>query len=153
MKDRVIGKVDVKTGRTLVAANPAGAFVECQLAAGDGSQETFLADHVIAATGYKVDLDKLSFLDERIRSGIQTLQGGPILSSSYESSVPGLYFVGPASLNSFGPVARFVFGAAHPSRKITHRLARRCAKHPSAGSAPVPLPIGSDGQTAGLRNK
>ena len=38
----------------------------------------------------------------------QLLESAPRLSSHFESSLPGLYFVGPVSAFSFGPLERFV---------------------------------------------
>jgi len=129
MRDRVIGKVRLMTGRNLASAELNGGKVSLHLVSRDGKQEVLQADHVIAGTGYKVDLNKLSFLDQGLRSNIRTVKGGPILSSNYESSVPGLYFIGPASLNSFGPVVRFVYGSIHSSQRLTRHLPRSPPRH------------------------
>ena len=51
------------------------------------------------------------------------VEGAPVLSRGYETSVPGLFVIGPASAQSFGPVARFVYGAAHPARSLARRFA------------------------------
>ena len=73
-------------------------------------------EHVIAATGYVVDVERLKFLSSEIRSQVKTSKGSPVLSSSFESSVPRLYFVGVAAANSFGPVMRFAYGAGFAAR-------------------------------------
>ncbi|MGB8985893.1 MAG: hypothetical protein WCC37_04595, partial [Candidatus Sulfotelmatobacter sp.] len=78
----------------------------------------------IAATGYRVNLDRLSFVSPEIRSKLTTLAGTPALSSTCESSVPGLYFVGIAAANSFGPVMRFAFGADFAARTVTRALTK-----------------------------
>ena len=44
-----------------------------------------------------------------------------MLSSSFESSVPGIYFVGIAAANSFGPVMRFAFGAGFAARRLDRK--------------------------------
>lgn len=124
MKSRVIGKVPLFLGRAIESAPLVGNKVHLRLAAHDGTQQTLQTDHIISATGYKVDVSRLSFLDARLRSRIRCMEGTPILSGEYQSTVPGLYFVGPASAASFGPVGRFVFGATHPSRKLASHLAR-----------------------------
>ena len=80
-------------------------------------QREIVTEHVIAATGYKVDLERLKFLSPEIRSRLKTVQGAPMLSSTFESSVPGLYFAGVAAANSFGPVMRFAFGAGFAARR------------------------------------
>jgi hypothetical protein len=82
------------------------------------------ADHVIAATGYKVDLRRLAFLDADIQEGIQTVEQSPVLSANFQSSVPGLYFVGASAANSFGPVLRFAYGAGFTARHLTRHLAK-----------------------------
>ena len=38
-----------------------------------------------------------------------------MLTPAFESTVPGLYFIGAASAPTFGPVMRFMFGAKHPA--------------------------------------
>ena len=47
------------------------------------------------------------------------------LSGGFESSAPGLFFVGPAAANSFGPLMRFMVGAEYVAPRIAPRLARR----------------------------
>lgn len=121
-RDRVIGKVQLLTGRRVASAEVSGSKVNLDLVSRNGTCERLQVDHVVAATGYKIDLRKFGFLDQALLSEIKTLQGGPVLSSNYESSVAGLYFVGPASLNSFGPVVRFVYGAMHSSRRLTRHF-------------------------------
>jgi len=48
----------------------------------------------------------------------------PILSTHFESSIEGLFFVGPIAANSFGPLMRFAFGAGFASRRLTLALGR-----------------------------
>jgi hypothetical protein len=59
-----------------------------------------------------------------------------VLSSSLESSVPGIYFVGIAAANSFGPVMRFAFGAGFAARRLTEAMVK--AQAHSQLSVPVP---------------
>jgi thioredoxin reductase len=82
-------------------------------------------DHVIAGSGYTVDVDRLTFLDESLRSAICRVERSPKLNSTFESSVPGLRFVGAASAMSFGPLFRFVVGAEYTARTIAQHLASR----------------------------
>jgi hypothetical protein len=46
----------------------------------------------------------------------------PVLSSRFESSVPGLFFVGALSANTFGPLTRFAFGAGFAAERLVGRL-------------------------------
>ena len=55
---------------------------------------------------------------------IGALEDTPILSRSFESSVPGLYFIGTISAYQFGPVTRFVCGAKFTARRVAKHLAR-----------------------------
>src|SRR5262249_8858383 len=109
-----------------------GNNVHLRLKALDGSTKDMLTEHVIAATGYKVDLKSLSFLSDDLRSQIHTAGGSPVLSRGFESSVPGLYFAGLAAANSFGPVMRFAFGAGFAAKRITAALAKAAANQPAA---------------------
>ena len=81
------------------------------------------ADHVVAATGYRVDTQKLTFLGDRIQAGLGRVAGAPALSRNFEFTVPGLYFVGTAAANSFGPMLRFVNGTEFASRRVTNHIA------------------------------
>jgi hypothetical protein len=99
----------------------------------NGQQERVEADHVIAATGYQVDLHRVAFLDAKLHAHIRKTGTAPALSASFQSSVPGLYFVGVSAANSFGPLMRFAFGARFTARRLAGHLAR-VARQP-AGSA------------------
>ncbi len=79
-------------------------------------------DHVIAATGYRPDVARLPFLDAAMVTRLRTESAAPALSRNFESSVPGLYFVGPSAANSFGPLMRFACGAQFVARRLRHHL-------------------------------
>jgi len=124
MKDRVIGKVPLFLARSLETAKIHGAKVRLHLVKNDGTREVLQTDHVLAATGYRIDLNRLGILDPVLLKHVRTKQDAPLLSAHYETSVPGLHFIGPASASSFGPVARFVFGATHPPPHLARYLLR-----------------------------
>jgi hypothetical protein len=86
---------------------------------------------VITATGYKVAVDRLNFMSPELRAKVATVNETPKLSANFESSVPGLYFVGLAAANSFGPVMRFMFGAGFAARKVTESLVRAVKRNPA----------------------
>jgi cation diffusion facilitator CzcD-associated flavoprotein CzcO len=114
---------DVRTilGHVVVGADGEDGRVRLRLdAAGEGCE--VVADHAVAATGYRVRLDAVPFLDSGLRSRLRTVAGAPALSSSFESSVPGMYFVGLAAANSFGPVMRFVCGTGFAARRVSRAL-------------------------------
>jgi thioredoxin reductase len=135
VKEKVVGHVPLLLGYTPERAEVRNGKVHLQLRAADGTEREVLAEHIIAATGYKVDVERLRFLNPEIRSKLKTVKGTPVLSSSFESSIPGIYFVGVAAANSFGPVMRFAFGAGFAARRLTHTMLKAL----SHSSAPVPV--------------
>ncbi|WP_264806491.1 NAD(P)-binding domain-containing protein [Acetobacter estunensis] len=78
-------------------------------------------DHVIAGTGARIDLSRLPFLDHDLLPDIETEDGMPVLSRYFESTVPGLHFIGPTAAASFGPLLRFAWGARFTARRLTAR--------------------------------
>jgi hypothetical protein len=136
-KEKVMGRVPLLLGYTPQRAEIRDGRVWLHLVGVDGTEREILTEHIIAATGYKVDLDRLKFLSPEIRSKLKSLNGTPVLSSTFESSVAGLYFVGVAAANSFGPVMRFAFGAGFAARNLT----RTIVKSLSLDRASVPVRI------------
>ncbi len=123
LKDRVDGVIDTVTSHKVAGAEPHGGGVRLTL---DGPrQQTLDADHVIAGTGFKIDLTRLGFLGDALRGRIETLAGYPVLSRAGESTVPGLYFVGAPAAVSIGPSARFIAGTHTAVRPLVHSVARR----------------------------
>ena len=125
IKDLVVGHVAFHLGFNVVQADIQNGRVQLQLASSDGTQRTLVTDHVIAGTGYRVDLRRLAFLNSGLLAGIRSVDNTPVLSMNFESSVPGLYFVGTTSANSFGPMARFAYGARFTARRLARHLGRR----------------------------
>lgn len=110
-------------GYTLERAEAKDGKVCLRLRAANGSERELQTEHIIAATGYQVKLERLKFLSAEIRSQLKTVKGSPVLSPSFESSVPGMHFVGLAAAASFGPVMRFAFGAGFAARRLTETMA------------------------------
>jgi lysine/ornithine N-monooxygenase len=92
-----------------------------------GKTECLAADHVIAATGFRTEVRRMSFLSAALRARLDTAHHAPALSS---------HFVGPATANSFGPVMRFVAGAQFTAHRLAARLSGRQARD---RKAPAPL--------------
>jgi thioredoxin reductase len=131
IRDKVVGKLPLHLGCTPQGAEVKDGRVHLSVQAADGSRREIVTEHIIAATGYKVNLERLKFLKPEIRSQLKTVSGSPVLSSTFESSMPGLYFAGVAAANSFGPVMRFAFGAGFAARTLTRALAKSVAKEPA----------------------
>jgi hypothetical protein len=124
MKDKVVGRVPLLLERELAAAAVEDSRVALKLRKKDGLHDFLHVDHVIAATGFRVDLSRLNLLSPALRRDIAEYRRAPILTRYFESSVPGLYFIGPAAAASFGPMMRFTFGARYTARRLTRALAK-----------------------------
>jgi lysine/ornithine N-monooxygenase len=122
LRDRIVGQIEVLAGHAVVGARMQGDRVELQLDGPAGTQQVTVSQ-VIAGTGYRPDPTRLVFLHPAVRESVATVAGVPALDRSYESSVPGLYFVGYPAALSFGPVMRFVFGADFAARTVARDLA------------------------------
>jgi lysine/ornithine N-monooxygenase len=102
----------------VTAAREENGQVELTLA--DAS--TRRADHVLLATGYRVDIAGYRFLPSELLQGISRVGGYPRLRRGFESSVPGLHFLGAPSAWSFGPLMRFVAGTEFAAPALTRAV-------------------------------
>jgi thioredoxin reductase len=126
--DKVVGRIPMHLTSTIQKVQVENGQVHILLKKADGSAANLIVDHVIAGTGFRVALSRLKALDEELRREIRAVEDTPVLSRSFESSVPGLYFVGLASANSFGPLTRFACGAKFTARHLTTHLAARSSR-------------------------
>jgi len=113
--------VPIRTGLGVIEASSGDGAVRLKL--NDGSHRT--ADHALLATGYRVDLSRYEFLTPRIVDHVRVIDGLPVLSPGFESSVPRLHFVGAPAAWSHGPLMRFVAGAGFASRALARGIAAR----------------------------
>jgi hypothetical protein len=140
LQSQVDGIVPTIAGSLIARADAVGGRVRLELDLAGGEKRVVTADHVIAGTGYKVDMRRLPFLGPEILEQLDCVNNTPRLSRWFESSVPGLHFVGTAAANSFGPMMRFAYGAGFVSRRLSGHLARVSARgsvrsgSPSSGS-------------------
>jgi predicted ATP-grasp superfamily ATP-dependent carboligase/thioredoxin reductase len=125
LRDRVEGSsVEIWLGSRVEAASIADGGIRVRIARPGGTEE-IATDHLISATGYRVDINRLDFLDpELLKTLVTEARGIPALSSTFETAVPGLFIVGVASSPVFGPVMRFMYGAKHAAPVIASRLRR-----------------------------
>jgi pyruvate/2-oxoglutarate dehydrogenase complex dihydrolipoamide dehydrogenase (E3) component len=99
-----------------------------------GSTKEITVEHVLAATGFRPDLDRLTFLDAGLRTTVRTLAGTPDVGPDFQSSAPDLYFVGPAVAPTFGPVMRFVYGADYAARTVARALTTTARPRSTVGA-------------------
>jgi FAD-dependent urate hydroxylase len=119
LKPRASG-IHVTTNRTIVSAVLKGDRVSVKL--DDGTPRT--VDHLLLATGYRVDVMRHAFLAGNIAQSLQCFDGYPDLGAGFESSVAGLHFIGAPAARSFGPLMRFVSGTSYTARALTRRILR-----------------------------
>lgn len=115
LRDRVEGVVPVRTSCRVTRAATSGSTARLELT-GPGGSERLAVDHVMAATGYRLDIDALAFLAPALRRGVVRVPGSkaPRLTSTFETSVPGLYVTGSLAAPMFGPMMRFVAERSTP---------------------------------------
>ncbi|WP_330460325.1 NAD(P)-binding domain-containing protein [Streptomyces sp. NBC_00820] len=132
LRDRVEDVVPIRTSCRVTAAEADDSGVHLSVSGHQGP-ETLTTDHVLAATGYRLDLDALTFLSPSLRNSVVRVPGSqaPHLSAAFESSTPGLYFTGSLAAPMFGPMMRFVAGTEYAATRIA-RHASRSATHSAA---------------------
>ncbi len=124
LRERVSGKLPLHPGWRLHKATPRSGRIVLNFRRFDGALD-LSADHVIAATGYRVSPDAFPFLSPDLKRSVVWDHGYPRLSRHFESSVPGLHFIGVASAYAFGPAMRFVAGAPLTALRLSAYLAAR----------------------------
>jgi len=129
VRDRVVGKIPALLGQEIRYVETHNGKVMLNLVDSGGAERSMKADHVIFATGYKIDISRLRFLKPTLLQRLQLIDGAPQLSGHYETTVPGLHFIGPAAANSFGPVCRFVHGTDHSARHLARHLSAVLARY------------------------
>jgi cation diffusion facilitator CzcD-associated flavoprotein CzcO len=151
VKEQVVGRVPFHLGVDVTSADVENGLVTLELTERNGAQSRLTFDHVIAATGYKVDIGRLTFVEQDLLTGIKAFEQTPVLSSTFESSLPGLYFVGISAANSFGPLLRFAFGVEFVARRLSKHLAKSAVRGKTRPRlAPVvSIGEGEDQQTVG----
>lgn len=115
-----IENLPITFGCRVISASVRGSKVQLRL--DNGIEKSF--DHVLLATGYRVDVAQYDFLSEAILREIATVNGYPLLRRGLEASIPGLHFLGKPAAWSFGPLLGFVSGAEFASRELVASLRR-----------------------------
>jgi hypothetical protein len=125
--------VPIRLGTAVMQADVVGERLRVRLSDG---RERFV-DHVLLGTGYRVDVTRYEFLSPAIIAALVRVDGYPRLSPGYESSVPGLHFIGAPAAWSFGPLSRFVAGSGHAARCLTRTIRGSGVTRPHARRAAI----------------
>ena len=131
LRDRVEGAFPVRTGHVVTSAAALDGQVRLGVSGAGAADRELTADYVVAATGYRIDLRRAGFLPNAILSSLRTVAGSAAVGGDYQSSVPGLYFIGPSVAPTMGPVMRFVFGAGHAAATVGRQLAEASSRRPA----------------------
>lgn len=84
---------------------------------------SFDVDHIVLATGYRVDVGRIPFLlSAGILPSLRVNGGYPELDEHFQSSVPRLFFAGPMAANDFGPFFNFLAGCPAAAKVIIDRI-------------------------------
>jgi FAD-dependent urate hydroxylase len=113
-----LGEVQLHVGKTVRSATQIDSRLNLQIS--DSSKAEF--DHLLFGTGYKIDVSKYHFLSTEILSAVRQSSGYPVLNGDFQSSVPGLYFLGAPAAWSFGPLMRFVAGTEFGCARLAASL-------------------------------
>ena len=121
LRERVEGRVPMLLGHHVLGAAAVGNRVQLTLNTLTGTV-TETADHVIAGTGFRFDLARLTYLAPSLRSDLKVFAGAPVLDHHLESNVSGLFFTGALAAPSLGPLMRFVAGTHFTAPRVVQRL-------------------------------
>ncbi|MEV6235648.1 NAD(P)-binding domain-containing protein [Lentzea sp. NPDC051838] len=121
LRARAEGEFPVLLGRSVLGCEAIFGGVRLRVSTPDGHAH-LETQHVIAATGYRPSVRRLSFLDQGLQARLRQIDGAPWVGPGFRSNVPGLFFAGPAVAASFGPVMRFVYGADYAARTLSREL-------------------------------
>ena len=123
LRERVEGQVPTLLGLSVKWARMQDGGVRLGLTGPGGTREMG-ADHVIAGTGYRWDMTRLSFFGEQMLASLRNVPGtgSAAVGGDYQTTIPGLYMMGPAVAPTMGPVMRFVFGSEHAATTVARQL-------------------------------
>jgi FAD-dependent urate hydroxylase len=113
-----LADVKLTVGRSVKSTMPVDRRLRIEL----DDQTTREVDRVVLATGYAVDVNGYPFLAPEIARAIRTRNGLPLLNDGFESSIPGLHFVGAVGTESFGPLLRFVDGTKYTAQAVKNAV-------------------------------
>lgn len=104
---------------------PRTALAECEVVCGDQMRVTLddgtclTVDHVVLATGYKVQIERVPFLaNGDLLRRLAIWNGFPILDDHMQTNVPGLFATSMMATQALGPFFAFTVAARTSARLI-----------------------------------
>lgn len=125
MREKIEGRIQTLMGRSIANAEEKHGKVALTLVDDAGAHNSVACDHVIAATGYRPDTRRFGFLAPELRARIGSTRHTPVVSDAFETPVDGLYVTGPAVIDSFGPLMRFMVGAEFAAPRLAQHFIRK----------------------------
>jgi FAD-dependent urate hydroxylase len=125
LRPYVEGKVP-ETGGASIEQLAVTSEGQVRMSLSNGEERVF--DHVLSASGFHINLDRLPFLPKEMLGQIEREEGFepfPKLDEHFQSSIHGLYFAGPLSSHSHGPTFRFILGLKKAAKTIIASLAKK----------------------------
>ena len=113
-----LAEVPIETGVEVVSAARDRDRISLRL----GSGETRVVDRVVLGTGFCPNLLRYPFLAPELVGGVRAVNGYPVLNRWFESSLPGLYFLGSIAAGTFGPLLRFVAGTPFAAPRLASHV-------------------------------
>ena len=95
------------------------------------SRDVLTVDHVILATGYKVQIDHVPFLAQgNILDTLATRNGYPILDEHFQANIPGLFITSMPATRDFGLFFAFTVSVRTSAKIIGHAIAKELLEGP-----------------------
>lgn len=117
--------------RPEISLRPKTRIVGSELRGGDlvvrlDSGDALAVDHVLYATGYRVDLRRVPFLAAgNLLPRIERRDGFPLLDVSLQSTQPGLFFTSLPATRDFGLFFGFTVAVRASARVVGHAIQSR----------------------------
>jgi thioredoxin reductase len=117
--------------RDSIAIHPGTSIVGCQRIHGAlrvslNAGETLEVDHVLFATGYQVNLQRLSLLREgNLFDRVECRDGFPNLDTSLQTTVPGLFITSLPATRDFGLFFAFTAAVRASARIVARAITGR----------------------------
>jgi FAD-dependent urate hydroxylase len=125
--------IRISTCRSVESATLSGGHLRLRL--NDGSCRD--VDHALLGTGYRVDVTRYPFLPSELSKGLAQVNGFPKLTPGFESSIPGLHFLGAPSSWNFGPLMFFVCGTDYAARRLARYIGTSESRNGSKATSAV----------------
>jgi cation diffusion facilitator CzcD-associated flavoprotein CzcO len=117
-----------------VALWPSTRLVACDVQPGGAlvaqfdSGERLVVDHVVLATGYKVEIGQVPFLARgNLAEMLATRNGFPVLDERFQTNLPGLFITSIAANQDFGPFFGFTIATRTSAKLIGAAVADESA--------------------------